>query len=66
MTIQKLKTTPTPTPTNNNYDGLETDKLESYGDYRQPWKLDSGASGHYVGLITGIRNSRHKQNGIKV
>ena len=42
--------------TTNKYDGLEADVLDTYGDYKQPWKLDSGASGHYAGPTTGLRN----------
>ena len=64
MSIQKLKKAPT--KTNNNYNGLESNELEEYGDYQQPWKLDSGASGHYAGSKTGVRNQRNKWNGIKV
>ena len=54
------------TPTTNMYDSLPTDDLEAYGDYHQPWKLDSGASGHYCGPRTGVRNRQRKRNGIKV
>ena len=50
----------------NNYDAVESDELVEYGDYRQPWKLDSGASGHYCGKNTGVRKRRTQQNGIKV
>ena len=42
-----------PTKT-GNYKILEVDELEYYGDYQQPWKLDSGASGHYCGPSTGV------------
>ena len=50
----------------NKYNILEVDVLDTYGDYKQPWKLDSGASGHYDGPTTGIRNRQRKRNGIKV
>ena len=45
MSIQKP--VKPPIITHNNYDAVETDELVEYGDYQQPWKLDSGASGHY-------------------
>ena len=45
MSIQKL--VKPQTITSNQYDGAEQDELVQYGDYNQPWKLDSGASGHY-------------------
>ena len=64
MIIQKLETALT--PQNNNYDGLEYDGLESYDDFRQPWKLNSGASGCYVGPRAGIRNRQRRRNGIKI
>ena len=50
----------------NNYDAVKTDELVDYGDYQQPWKLDSGVSGHYCGKNTGVRKQRTQQNGIKV
>ena len=50
----------------NNYDAVKTDELVEYGDYRQPWKLDSGASGHYCGKNTGVRKRRTQRNGIQV
>ena len=64
MLIQKLKKAPT--PTTNNYKEFEEDKLVNYCNYQQSWKLDSGASGHYYGPNTGVKNRRKKQNGIKV
>ena len=64
MSIQKP--VKAPIITHNNYDAIESDELVAYGDYRQPWKLDSGASGHYCGKNTGVRNRRKQQNGIKV
>ena len=64
MLIQKLEKTPT--PTTNNYKGFEADKLVDSGNYRQPWILDSGASGHYCGPNARVRNRRKKRNGIKV
>ena len=33
----------------NQYNGVKQDKLVQYGDYNQPWKLESGESGHYCG-----------------
>ena len=64
MSIQKL-VKPT-TMTSNKYAGVEQDELVHYGNYDQPWKLDSGASGHYCGKQTGVRNRRKKMNGIAV
>ena len=64
MSIQKP--VKTPIITHNNYDAIESDKLVAYGDYRQPWKLDSGASGHYCGRNTGVRKRQAQRNGIKV
>ena len=55
-----------PTKTRNKYQALEVQELDSYGDYQQPWKLDSGASGHYCGPRTGVRNKKKTSNGIKV
>ena len=54
MSIQKV--VKPKTITSNQYNGVEQDKLVQYGDYNQPWKLDSGASGHYCGKQTGVRN----------
>ena len=54
MSIQKL--VKSQTITSNKYDGVEQDELVQYGDYQQPWKLDSGANGHYCGKNTGVRN----------
>ena len=45
MSIQKL--VKPPTITSNKYDVAKQDELVQYGNYDQPWKLDSGASGHY-------------------
>ena len=56
MFIQKLIKPPTITA--NNYNGVKTDELVEYGDYQQPWKIDSGASGHYCGKNTGVRKRR--------
>ena len=64
MAIQKP--VKAPIITHNNYDAIESDKLVEYGDYRQPWKLDSGASGHYCGKNTGVRKRQTQPNGIKV
>ena len=64
MSIQKP--VKTPIITHNNYDAIESDELVAYGDYRQPWKLDSGASGHYCGRNTGVRKRRAQRNGIQV
>ena len=63
MTMQKLETTPT--TTKNNYNGFQFNNLVPYGNYRQPLKLNSGASGHYVGPRKEIRNRQRKQNAIK-
>ena len=64
MSIQKL--VKPPTVSCNKYDGVEQDKSVQYGNYEQSWKLDSGASGHYCGKRTGVRNRRKKKNGIAV
>ena len=64
MSIQKLGKTPT--TTTNNYKGFIADKLMDYCNYCQPWKLDSGASEHYGGPNTGVRNRQKKRNEIKV
>ena len=63
MSIQKVVK---PTITSNRYCGIEQDELVQYGDYNQPWKLDSGASGHFCGKQTGVRNRRKKKHGINV
>ena len=55
----------TPPITRNNYNGFKTDILVQYGNYRQPWKLDSGGSGYHCGPNTGKKNRRKKRNGIK-
>ena len=54
MFIQKL--VKSPTITSNNYNGIEQDELVQYGNYKQPWQLDSGASGYYCGKNTGVTN----------
>ena len=66
MFIQKLVKPPTIASNKYKYKGMEQDELVQYGNYEQPWKLDSGASGHYCGKNTGVRNRRKKRNGIKV
>ena len=55
-----------PTITSNQYSGVKQDKLGQYGDYNQPWKLDSRASGHFCGKQTGLRNRRKKKHGINI
>ena len=60
------KTRKTPTKSSNSYNGFKADELGEYGDYRQPWKLDSGASGHYCGKNTGVQKRQTQRNGIKV
>ena len=57
MSIQKLVKPPTITA--NKYNRVELDELVQYGDYQQPWKLDSGASGHYCGKNTGVWNRQN-------
>ena len=64
MSIQKL--VKPQTITSNKYDGVEQDELVHYGNYDQPWKLDSGASGHYCGKRTGVQNRQKKTNDIVV
>ena len=63
MAIQKVVK---PTITSNQYSNIEPEKLVQYGNYNQPWKLDSGASGHFCGKQTGVRNRRKKKHGINV
>ena len=63
MAIQKAVKT---TITFNHYSGVKQDKLVQYGDYNQPWKLDSGASGHFCEKQTGVRSRRKKKHGINV
>ena len=45
MSIQKL--VKPSTITSNKYNRMEQDELIQYGNYEQPWKLNSGGSGHY-------------------
>ena len=54
------------TITTNQYNGVEQNELVQYFDCNQPWKLDSGASGHYCGKRTGVRNRQKKNNDIAV
>lgn len=62
-----VKLTPTiQIKTGNKYTALEVQELDSYGDYQQPRKLESGASGHYCGPRTGVKNKKTTSNGIKV
>ena len=63
MSIQKVIK---PTITSNHYSGFEQDKLGQYGDYNQPWKLDSGESGHFCGKQIGVRNRQKKKHGINI
>ena len=58
MQIQKIDKI----PTTNKYSGFEADELNAYGDYKQPWKLDSRAISHYAGPKTGVENRRRKRN----
>ena len=55
--IEKL-TPSIPIKTGNRYRALQVQEVDSYGDYQQPWKLDSGASGHYCGPRTGVKNKK--------
>ena len=55
-----------PTITSNHYSGVKQDELVQYGDYNQPWKLDSGTSGHFCGKQTRVRYRRKKKVGINV
>jgi len=48
---------------NNQYDLLEDDTLEDYGNYNQSWSLDSAASGHYCGKSTRIDNRKATPTG---
>ena len=50
----------------NTFQALSNDELDDYGDYDTPWKLDSGASGHFAGRRTGVRKRRKIRNGIRV
>ena len=49
MFIQKLVKPPTIASNKYKYKGMEQDELVQYGNYKQPYKLDSGAGGHYCG-----------------
>ena len=46
----------------SNYQVLTNDELEDYGDYDTPWKLDSGASGHFVRRRMGVRKRQKIKN----
>ena len=35
--------------TTNQYETLEDDDLDEYGDYTKPWKLDCDATHNFVG-----------------
>jgi hypothetical protein len=50
----------------NQYYILHDDTLEEYGRYKEPWSLDSAASGHYCGKNTKINNRKTTKNGIQV
>ena len=50
----------------NIYDNLHNDELTSYGNYKQPWMLDTGATGHYADRRTRVRRRRKTRNGIRV
>ena len=63
MAIQKVVK---PTITSNHYSGVEQDELVQYVNYNQPWKLDSGANGHFCRKQTGVRNRWKKKHGINV
>ena len=54
------------TITFNQYNGVEQDELVQYGNYNQPWKLDSRDSGHYCGKRTGVQKRQKKDNSIAV
>ena len=62
--IQKL--IKLPTITSNKYNGMEQDELVQYGNYNQPWKLNSATSEHYYDKNTGVRNRQENQHDIKV
>ena len=53
-------------PTTNRYSVLDDDEMDEYGDYTQPWKLDSAATSSFAGKKTGIRKRRKVKNGFKV
>jgi hypothetical protein len=42
----------------NQYNILENDTLEDYGNYNQSWSLDSAALGHYCEKSTRINNRK--------
>lgn len=50
----------------NQYNDLEDDKLTSYVNYKQLWKLDSESSRNYCGPVIGVQNCWCKHNGITV
>ena len=49
--------------TTNQYETLEDDDLDEYGDYTSPWKLDCPATHNFVGKQTGILKRRKVKNG---
>jgi hypothetical protein len=51
---------------NNQYNILQNDALEAYGQYDEPWSLDSAASGNYCGKKTKKNNRKTTKNGIQV
>jgi hypothetical protein len=54
------------TNNNNQYNILQNDMLGEYGRYKEPWSLDSAASGNYCGKKTKIKNRKTISNGIQV
>jgi len=40
--------------TTNQYETLEDDDLDEYGDYTNPWKLDCATTSNFAGKQTGI------------
>ena len=52
--------------TRNQYENLEDDDLDEYGDFTSPWKLDCAATRSFVGKQTGIRKRKTIRNGFDV
>jgi hypothetical protein len=50
----------------NQYNILQDDTLEEYGQYDEPWSLDSAASGNYCGKKRKIKYRKTTHNGIQV
>ena len=45
----------------NQYETLEDDEMDEYGDYTNPWKLDCATNISFVGKQTGILKQKKSQ-----